>query len=135
MKIERKRAKGAEVYTSSLNDIMFFLLLFFLIISTMATPMAIKVMLPKSSTSEHIATKKNIEMSITHDRRYFIEGSEVAFSDIEPTLAKFAGNTTGESRPSILLQLEKTVDIQTAISVLDIGNHLDIKVVIIVEKE
>lgn len=52
MKIERRKTGIAEVYTASLNDIMFFLLLFFLIISTMVTPMALKVLLPHSSTAD-----------------------------------------------------------------------------------
>ena len=57
MKIERRKTGIAEVYTASLNDIMFFLLLFFLIISTMVTPMALKVLLPHSSTAEQVAVK------------------------------------------------------------------------------
>ncbi|MFZ4800138.1 MAG: biopolymer transporter ExbD, partial [Bacteroidia bacterium] len=46
MKLRRKKRFEAEVATSSLNDIMFFLLLFFLIISTIANPNVIKVLLP-----------------------------------------------------------------------------------------
>jgi biopolymer transport protein ExbD len=48
MKLRRKKSFEAEVATSSLNDIMFFLLLFFLIISTIANPNVIKVLLPKA---------------------------------------------------------------------------------------
>lgn len=65
MKIERRKTGIAEVYTASLNDIMFFLLLFFLIISTMVTPMALKVLLPHSSTAEQVAVKKNIMLVVT----------------------------------------------------------------------
>ena len=72
MKIERRKTRLAEVYTASLNDIMFFLLLFFLIISTMVTPVALKVMLPHSSTAEKVITKKNIMLAVTADRQYFI---------------------------------------------------------------
>lgn len=135
MKIERKKARGAEVYTASLNDIMFFLLLFFLIISTMATPMAIKVMLPKSSTSEQIAAKRTINMSISRDRHYYIEDNEVPFSEIEPTLSHLAGPNTGEEGYNVLLQVDRSIDVQTVVSVLDIGNRLDLKVTMIVEKE
>lgn len=135
MKIERKKARGAEVYTASLNDIMFFLLLFFLIISTMATPMAIKVMLPKSSTSEQIAAKKTINMSLSGDRHYYIEDNEVAFGDIEPTLSHLVGPNTGEDGYNVLLQVDRTVDLQTVVAVLDIGNRLNLKITLIVEKE
>ncbi len=135
MKIERKKSSGAEVYTASLNDIMFFLLLFFLIIATMATPMAIKVMLPKATTSEQIAAKKNINMSITRDKRYYIEDQEVRFEDIEPTLARLAGDRTGEDRPTVLLQADHTLDLQSVVKVFDIGNKQTLKVTLIVEKE
>ncbi len=51
MKIRRKSRFAPEVFTHSLNDIMFFLLLFFLIISTMSNPNVIKLMLPKASAT------------------------------------------------------------------------------------
>lgn len=87
MKIERRKTRLAEVYTASLNDIMFFLLLFFLIISTMVTPVALKVMLPHSSTAEKVITKKNIMLAVTADRQYFIDDRKVEFKEIEPALA------------------------------------------------
>lgn len=124
------------MYTASLNDIMFFLLLFFLIIATMATPMAIKVMLPKSSTSEQIAAKKTINMTITHDKRYYIDDVEVSFDDIEPTLSRIAGNSPGEeSNYNVLLQVDHAIDIQTVVRIFDIGNRLNLKVTIIVDKD
>ncbi len=123
------------MYTASLNDIMFFLLLFFLIISTMATPMALKVMLPKSATPEQIAAKRTINMSVTHDKRYFVEDKEVAFNDIEAALSGLVGELKGEERPNVLLQADNTVDVQTVVRLLDIGNRMNIKITMIVEKD
>ena len=54
MNLRRKQQEDAELSTESLNDIMFFLLLFFLIISTMANPNVIKLMLPKSANNENL---------------------------------------------------------------------------------
>ena len=51
MKIKRKKTFQAEVFTTSLNDIMFFLLLFFLIVSTLANPNVIKILLPRAQSS------------------------------------------------------------------------------------
>jgi biopolymer transport protein ExbD len=135
MKIERKKTTRAEVYTASLNDIMFFLLLFFLIISTMATPMALKVMLPKSASGEQIAAKEPINMSITQDKRYYIEDTEVALDDIEPRLRAMIGTDTEQEGPNILLQVDHTVDVQTLVRVMGIGSSLNLKVTLIVEKE
>jgi len=54
MNIRRSKHFKPEVSTSSLNDIMFFLLLFFLIVSTLANPNVIKVLLPKSRSAQEI---------------------------------------------------------------------------------
>src|SRR5210317_1566640 len=57
MNLRRRHREDAEVESSSLNDIMFFLLLFFLIASTLANPNVIKIMLPKAKTTSTIQTK------------------------------------------------------------------------------
>ena len=60
----RKNRIAAEVQTSAMNDIMFFLLLFFLIASTVTNPNVIKLMLPKSSSGQSVS-KKTITVSVT----------------------------------------------------------------------
>ncbi|MDR1653666.1 MAG: biopolymer transporter ExbD [Prevotellaceae bacterium] len=135
MKIERKKLRTAEVYTASLNDIMFFLLLFFLIISTMVTPATIRVMLPQSKTSSEAVVKKNISLAITADRRYFVNKKEVSFQEIEPELsAILAAKKTGEE-VVVLLQADKLLTIQDMVDVIDIGNKLQIKMVLFTKKE
>lgn len=135
MKIERRKNIRAEVYTASLNDIMFFLMLFFLIISTMVTPMAIRVMLPKSSTSKQVTTKKNINLSITRDMRYFLEDKEIPFAQIEPTLASLTADIPDDQKPNVLLQADLALDLQSVIKVIDIGNRLNLRMILFTEKE
>ena len=136
MKIERtRRGQRAEVYTSSLNDIMFFLMLFFLIVSTMVTPMAIRVALPKSSTSKPIAPKDNINLSVTRDKRYYINDRELPFSQIEPTLVSMTVGMTEEEKPSVLLQADLSLDLQSVVTLIDIGNRQKIKMILLSEKE
>jgi biopolymer transport protein ExbD len=134
VKIERKKRNGSGVYTASLNDIMFFLLLFFLIISTMATPMALKVALPESSTPEKVAVKKTINVAVTYDRRYFVEDREVALDGMAAEITRIAGDVRGDDGPNILLQVDKAVDVQTMVQVLDIGNSLNIHTTVVVNK-
>jgi biopolymer transport protein ExbD len=135
MKIERRKTRTAEVYTASLNDIMFFLLLFFLIISTMVTPAAIKVLLPKSSTSENVVTKKNINLVITADLQYFVEDKPVSFEEIEPSLAAIAANLPEGEEANILLQADKTLNLQEVVKVIDIGNRLKLKMILFTQKD
>ena len=88
MNIRGRKREGAELSVESLNDIMFFLLLFFLIVSTLANPNVIKLMLPSSKQSEQ-TSKKPISISVTKDLRYYVEKKEVPFEELEPTLKSF----------------------------------------------
>ena len=135
MRIERRKNRIVEVYTSSLNDIMFFLLLFFLIISTMVTPAAIRVLLPNASASEQIATKKNIHLIVTRDLEYFINDRAITKEEIEPALiAEITEAKKTEEEINVLLQADRTLSLQDVVDVIDIGNRLQIKMVLFTQK-
>lgn len=136
MKIQRRRnKKSGGVYTASLNDIMFFLLLFFLIISTMVTPAAIRVLLPNASASEQIATKKNIHLTVTRDLNYFINDKPITKEEIESALVQQvqAAQQTNEEI-NVLLQADKNLSLQDVVDVIDIGNKLQIKMVLFTQR-
>ena len=135
MRIERRKTRTAEVYTASLNDIMFFLLLFFLIISTMVTPAAIRVVLPKSTTSENVLIKKSVIVYITADLQYAIDKQSVTFDEIEPTLAAILANKPENEEINVLLQADRSLSIQDVINVIDIGNKLHVKMALFTEKD
>ncbi|MEN9920009.1 MAG: hypothetical protein RL662_2445 [Bacteroidota bacterium] len=134
MKIQRRRTRSAEVYTASLSDIMFFLLLFFLIISTMITPTAIRVLLPNSSTAEKVATKKNINLTITSDLKYFVNDKLVTLDILEKELALVVGERQEGDEINVLLQADKSLNLQDIIHVIDIGNNLKVKMVLFTQK-
>ena len=135
MKIERRKLRTAEVYTASLNDIMFFLMLFFLIISTMVTPATIRVMLPKSATSEEAVVKKNINLTITTDYRYYINNVEIGFDEVEAQLSQILAERAENEEAVVLLQVDKSLNIQDLINVIDVGNKLKVKMVLFTQKE
>ena len=85
MAIKRNRRFHAEVATSALSDIMFFLLLFFLIISTLANPNVIKVPLPESKGNEK-TNKAHVTLTVTKEKKYYVDKKEVAFDQIETVL-------------------------------------------------
>ena len=97
MNLRRKQQEDAELSTESLNDIMFFLLLFFLIISTMANPNVIKLMLPKSANNEQLQ-KQQVNLGVTKDKQYSINKKPVPYDQLESAIrAEIAGLT---NRPS-----------------------------------
>jgi biopolymer transport protein ExbD len=134
MKIERIKHRAAEVYTASLVDIMFFVMLFFLIISTLATPATIRVLLPNAKTSEDVVIKKNINLTITQDRHYFVDQKEVTFDQIEPQLTELLSKKSKSEEIIILLQADKSLNLQDVVSVIDIGNRLSVKMVLFTKK-
>jgi biopolymer transport protein ExbD len=131
MNIKRKRHFQPEVSTSSLNDIMFFLLLFFLIVSTLSNPNVIKLLLPSSKAAQNL-TKQQITISITKDKRYFIDNKQINFSDIESFL-KIKIREIKE--PTVILRLENTLSVQDLVDVLEIGTRLQVKMVMATNKK
>lgn len=130
MKIRRKSKFAPEVFTHSLNDIMFFLMLFFLIISTMVNPNVIKLMLPKASAAQQMQ-KKQTTVAVDADKNYFIDRKPVAKDQLETQLA----NTfNGIEDKTVILQVDQTVSVQDLVDVLAIGAKLDIKMVMAVKK-
>lgn len=124
----RKRHREAEVSTDSLNDIMFFLLLFFLILSTMISPNAMKVNLASSSkTKNPVEAKKPLHLAVTKDRRFFLESQEIEFNNLEPAIAAV---TKGQAEPLVILNIDKDLSWQDAIDVMQIGDRLKVKMVV-----
>ena len=66
MNLRRRNRASTEVFSASLNDIMFFLLLFFLITSTMATPNVLKLLLTNAKSSNQ-GFKHPRTISVTED--------------------------------------------------------------------
>jgi biopolymer transport protein ExbD len=129
MNLRRRTRLTSEVNTSSLNDIMFFLLLFFLITSTLVSPNVMKLLLPKADSGKAMS-KQNVTISVNSDLEYFIDNKPIAVADLEPTLLQRIG---GMPEPTVILKVDKTVQIQSLIDLLDIGNRNRIKMVLATE--
>jgi biopolymer transport protein ExbD len=131
MKIKRRHEFKVEVATASLNDIMFFLLLFFLIVSTFANPHVIRLFLPKANSTQTIA-KKQITLSITKKKLYYLDEKPVLYQDLESELAALK-----ERLPdvTIVVRADATLSIQDLVDVLQIGSNQDIKMILATEKK
>ena len=126
MNLRRKHREGTEVSTESLNDIMFFLLLFFLILSTLVNPSVIKVNLPSSKNSQQIDTKP-IPLTVTKERAFILNNQPVEFSNLE---AAIVTAVTGMKEPAIILNFDNTLTIQDLVDVMQIGAKLKVKMLI-----
>lgn len=126
MPIKRNKRFHAEVATSSLSDIMFFLLLFFLIISTLANPNVIRMTLPKSKTNEK-TNKQLITLSVTEEKRFFVDKEEVAFENLEQTLLS---KMDASKEQTVVVRIPFNMQVQDLVDVLQIGVKNKLKFVI-----
>jgi biopolymer transport protein ExbD len=131
MKIRRNKHFKPEVSTSSLNDIMFFLLLFFLIVSTLSNPNVIKLLLPTSKAAQTL-NKQQITISVTKDKDYFIDNEPVAFGQIEPILSDRISKI---QEPTVILRFDSSLSVQDLVDVLEVGTKLKIKMVLATDKK
>ena len=126
MSIKRKRRFHAEVATSSLSDIMFFLLLFFLIISTLANPNVIKMTLPKAKANEK-TNKQLISLSVTEDKKFYIDKEAVDFENLEAQLMSKIGD---DKQQTVVVRIPFNLQVQDLVDVLQIGVKNNLKFVI-----
>jgi biopolymer transport protein ExbD len=130
MKLRKRLEFKPEVATGSLNDIMFFLLLFFLLVATFANPNVIKLLLPKSASNQTI-DKKQITLSITKEKNYYIDKEQIPFNKLEGSLKAIKQKINDVT---IVLRTDNSLTIQDLIDVLAIGNKLQIKMILATEK-
>jgi biopolymer transport protein ExbD len=130
IELRKKKDLTAEVFTSSMNDIMFFLMLFFILISTLLNPSMIKVSLPNSRSSQSIQ-KKEINLTMTRDKIYFVNNTQVAFDALEAQLKK---ELSLSPDAFIMLRFDNTLPIQDLVDVLSLGNKVGSKMIIATSK-
>ncbi|MCF6306562.1 MAG: biopolymer transporter ExbD [Flavobacteriaceae bacterium] len=127
MNLRGRNKVSAEFSMSSMTDIVFLLLVFFMLTSPTITPDALDLILPKAKgKSTH---KQNASVSITKDGAYYVNKERVSEQNIETELRKvFAG----EEKPTLILRAEEGVPIEDAVFVMDIANKNSYKVVLAV---
>ena len=131
MNIRRNKRFTPEVSTASLNDIMFFLLLFFLIISTLSNPNVIKILLPTADAAQNI-NKQQVSLTVTPDKKYFINQTEINANELEQAIARATQDIEGAT---IVLRFANTLNVQELVDVLEIGVKLNVKMVMATDKK
>jgi biopolymer transport protein ExbD len=126
MNIKKRRPFHDEDAMASMNDIMFFLMLFFLIISTMANPNVIKLMLPKANASEQIA-KQPITLSVKEDKTYYLNTTQVPLEGLENALTAALANNEDKT---VVLRVAQNLTVQDLVDVMSLGAKLKLKMVL-----
>ncbi|HMK07004.1 MAG TPA: biopolymer transporter ExbD [Flavobacterium sp.] len=130
MAIKRNKRFHPEIPTSSLSDIMFFLFLFFLIISTLANPNVIKLTLPKASSNE-TTNKDHITVSVTEDKLYFLDKEQIPFDQLEQALFN---KTTMMNDKVVVVRVPADNKVQDLVDLMQMGVKLKLNFVIATAK-
>jgi biopolymer transport protein ExbD len=122
----RSRNKiSANFNMSSMTDIVFLLLIFFMLTSTLVSPNALKLLLPSSKAKT--LEKQTISISITKDIDFYINENKITAASIEQELKLLINN---ETEPAIILHTDKTVAIEHVVKIMDIAYRNKNKIVI-----
>ena len=131
MNIRKRTREQSEVETGALADILFFLLMFFLMISTLASPDAIKLLLPESSSAQQTATKENIRVTVDAENQYFVDDLLVPFENLEIYLGDEAKKKGSET---VILRIAQDRTVQDLTKVYDIVARLQLVMVMATDK-
>src|SRR5450432_740463 len=131
LNLRNKHRDEGEVHTGPLNDILFILLLFFLIVSTLANPNVIKLSQPKSKSDTK--SKQTVVVSIDVNQQYFVGTTKVSLADLKARLQPFLAKETDQ--PSIVINADKTVPIDDVVAVMRIARELGARTVLAVDKK
>jgi biopolymer transport protein ExbD len=120
MNIRKKLRNHPEVHTGALNDILFILLLFFLIVSTLANPNVIKVSNPKAKSDTK--SKQTVVITVDKDQQIYLGSKKLSFEELEPELKLFLAKET--EKPSVVINGDSTSHLGTSIKIMQVIKKL-----------
>ncbi len=122
MAIQMRNKRDPGFSTASMSDLVFLLLIFFMLTSTLVAPNAIKLLLPKSSSKT--MSKQTVTVYINKKRNFYLEERKVNASNLENALY---GAIRNEQEASVVLRADKTVPVQDIVTVIDAVNTINRK--------
>lgn len=130
MALKRKNKVSASFSMSSMTDIVFLLLIFFMLTSTLVTTNALDLVLPKSNAQT--VKKQRISVSINDRFEYFIDKESVELKYLEALLME---KMVGQDEQVVVLRVDKTVPMEHAVEVMDIAYRNKFKIVLATQQK
>lgn len=125
MALKRGSKISSAFSMSSMTDVIFLLLIFFMLTSTLVHPNALKLVLPQSKNQT--SAKPQTSVSITADLRYYVETRRVSFDELEPALAAKLGE---QPDMYIALHVDETVPMREVVKVMNIAKKHKYKLIL-----
>lgn len=108
-----------------MTDLVFLLLIFFMLTSTLVTSRALDLNLPKSNAQT--VKRQDIDVSVTKDLRYSVNGNEINVTDLEATVMNAA---QGIEEPVVILHADQEIALGSAVNVMDIAYRNRLKIIL-----
>ncbi len=122
MAIETRNKRSVQFSMASMSDLVFLLLIFFMLTSTLVAPNAIKLLLPQSSSKT--LAKQTITVYVNDKAEYFIGEMPVRQEQLEPLLSN---ELAGQFEGSVVLRADQSVSVQYVVNVIDAVNKINDK--------
>lgn len=122
MAIQTRNKRSLAFSTASMSDLVFLLLIFFMLTSTLVSPNAIKLLLP-SSNSKTMA-KQSVTIYINNSFNYYVNEKQVSEEELE---TEIDNQIAGQIDASVVLRSDASVPVQYVVNVIDAVNNINIK--------
>jgi biopolymer transport protein ExbD len=132
MNFRKRQREASEVETGALADILFFLLMFFLMISTLASPDAIKLLLPETSKPQSTPANEVIRLTVDENKNYFIDDRQIDFANLEAELTK---DVQAKKAVTLIVRMDRNQTVQDLTNVYDLAAKLNLAMVMAAEKK
>lgn len=130
MALKKRNKVNAEFSMASLTDIIFLLLIFFMLTSTLVSPNALRLTLP-SSSSQTVAPQ-SFTVSVRTNGTYFLNGEEMSLGNIESRL-RVEMKEQPDSKPTIVIAADKNSPLNFTVQIMDLAYRLGAQAIIATE--
>ena len=120
MAIKLRNTRNTQMNMASMADLVFLLLIFFMLTSTLIAPNAIKLLLPASES--RTMAKQTVTLYIDENAQVYIEETPVDLNTLHTGLLSKLGT---ETEGSVVLRSDKSVSIQNVVSIIDVVNNIN----------
>jgi biopolymer transport protein ExbD len=132
MNLRTSLRQNKESETSALNDILFILLFFFLIISTLANPNLVKVSVPRASSDSK--AKQSVVVTVDSLQRFFVGTRSVDPDSLQSAIAA-AASQSNDTAPTVVINGDKKAQFDNIVAVMRAAKVLQLKTVVAVDKD
>ena len=123
MALKRRNQRRVEFNSSSMSDLVFLLLIFFMLTSTLVAPNAIKLLLPQSSS--RTMAKQTVTVYINEKNDYYVGERQVAENQLQSEIMVELNKSNGGNDGTVVVRSDRNVPVQYVVNVIDAVNNIN----------